>query len=210
MNKHSRSEIDGIILDVRKSYRTLYVYQKMVLDLAKYIGGRMSFNYAGGFPIFSSVTPRPGRGDFNSWAWDWLNMYYYEFNYTPVLQTNSGLKLSVEIISDTGYWLSQHQGLSRIDLDRFELPEQSGTKLLFIIGRDVWKPYLTRDNYENMKALLSTYTPYVEKFDNGIMLFQVFDLADFLNAEHTDRQLSSFIASCGAHGITLPPLSEKI
>jgi hypothetical protein len=210
MNKHNRSEIDGILLDVRKSYRTLYSFQRMVLDLAKYIGDRMSFTYSGGYPVFSSPSPRPGKGHFNCWAWDWLNMYHYEFHYAPRFQPGSGLRLSVEIISDTGYWLSQHQGLSRIDLDRYELPEHSGTKLLFIIGKDVWKPAYTRDVYDKMKSLLLSNEPLFEIIEDGSMLFQVFDLADFLNAEDTDRQLSSFIATCGAHGITLPPLSERI
>ncbi len=210
MNKHDRSEIDGILLDVRKSYRTLYAYQRMVLDLAKYIGDRMSFTYAGGWPAFSEVSPRKGKGELDCWAWDWLNMYHYDFHYSPRFPSGSGIKFSVEIISDTGYWLSRHEGLSALDLDRFELPEHSGTKLLFIIGKDVWKPANTRDDYDKMKSLLLRSDPLFERIDNGIMLFQVFDLADFLNAEDTDRQLSSFIASCGAHGITLPPLSEKI
>jgi hypothetical protein len=210
MKKYNRSEIEGVLLDVRKSYRTLHAYQRMVLDLVKYIGDRMSFTYSGGYPQFSSPSPRPGRGQLHCWAWDWLNMYHYEFHYKPSAQTDIVLKLSVEIISDTGYWLSDHERLTKVDLDRFASPEQSGTKVLFIIGKDIWKPASVRENYGKMKSLLLRDEPIVERMENGIMLFQVFDLAEFLNAEDTDRQIIRFIASCGINGITLPPLSEKI
>ena len=210
MIKHTRADIESVLVDVRKSYRTLYTYQKMVLDLAKYIGDRLSFSYAGGWPKFSGDSPRTGKGALHQSSWDWLNMYYYDFHFSPRSQQASSLKFSIQLISDTGYWLSHTEYFNNKKVERYESPESSGTKLVFILGKDVWTPDLVLKKYENLKTLIGSTEPLFEHMGSGSMLFQVFDLKDFLNADDTDRQLDRFIASCAAHEMTLATLSVKI
>lgn len=75
------NELDKSLVEVRKAYRILFDYQTRILDLVKYIGQKTQFSYSGGYSKFSNSGPNNGRGSLDLWAWDWLNFYFYEFNF---------------------------------------------------------------------------------------------------------------------------------
>jgi len=95
------NELKNSLIEVRKAYRLLYDYQKKVLDLVQFIGTEFGRSYKGGYSKYSNVTPRNGKGHLSNWGWDWLNMYYYEFNFHN--EENKDF-FSVVLISDTGYY----------------------------------------------------------------------------------------------------------
>jgi hypothetical protein len=76
------SDFENALIDVRKAYRLLYLYQRRVMDLVQFIGDSLTFRYAGGWSWFSDNTPKGGKGSLENWAWDWINMYFYEFNFS--------------------------------------------------------------------------------------------------------------------------------
>ena len=99
-----KDDIQQVLLDVRKSYRFLYQYQKRILDLISFIGGKYNRQYSGGLAKFSSPAPRNGGGNLGCWAWDWLNMYFYEFYFGTEKQENDNITFSVFLVNDTGYF----------------------------------------------------------------------------------------------------------
>ncbi len=106
MQKNNTKEL---LIEVRKSYRLLYQYQKRILDLVDYIGKKYGLNYNGGYPKFSGVTPRNGSGNLNLWAWDWLNMYYYEFHFSHKKSGNDTLFFSVFLLNDNGFFKNNNE-----------------------------------------------------------------------------------------------------
>ena len=94
--------IKDTLQEARKAYRFLYDYQKRILDLVSYIGGKYGFRYRGGYSKFSNSSPRDGKGNLGNWAWDWLNLYFYEFNFEPKRQVKTPfiLQFSYLMIQD--------------------------------------------------------------------------------------------------------------
>ncbi|MDC0302682.1 hypothetical protein OAL23_00780, partial [bacterium] len=108
----SKAEIDSLLIDVRKSYRLLHNYQRLVLDSLKYIGNQLNMPYRGGWTIFCGNQARNGKGCLDQWAWDWLGMYAYEFRFDLRHDNDRGIEIpegdfvtvAASVISDTGYF----------------------------------------------------------------------------------------------------------
>ncbi len=100
--KPKNPPIEEVLLDVRKAYRLLHSYQRMVLDAVGFIGKRLDLAYAGGWPVFSNPSPRAGRGGTDLWSWDWLNMVCYEFRFGDPATGMRTPRMSVYLISDSG------------------------------------------------------------------------------------------------------------
>lgn len=211
MAKNTPLDVQQALADVRRSYRTLYTYQRMVLDLGRYVGQRLSLQYGGGWSKFSNTSPRGGKGSFDNWAWDWLNMYFYEFYFSLPLKGDSELGFSVFIVSDTGYWDSPVDAISQCDVESFAAVESSKTKVLLMAALSVaWDPdSLIRDDAW-MKALLNSPGPIVAQKENGVVVTQAFDIHQFTNAEMTDQRLAEFIAHSQQHGVPVPSLSSAL
>jgi hypothetical protein len=92
---------NDILLEIRKSYCLLFQYQARILDLIGFIGDSFECKYEGGYPRFSNSAPNKGKGRLDNWAWDWLNMYYYEFNFT---RKSAKITFSVFLLNDTGFY----------------------------------------------------------------------------------------------------------
>ena len=213
MSPNTPSEVQQGLSNVRRSYRILYDYQRRVLDLARFIGERLSLTYAGGWPKFSDVSPRPGnkKDGFDRWAWDWLNFYFYDFHFTTSNSTSPVYACSVYIVCDTGYWDSQSPAISELDLETYESVENSRTKLLLMAAIvEAWEPDQFLEDRAWLRGVLNSVTPVVEKTKAGVILTQSFNLHDFMNAEMADQQLNIFLTHCKAHGINLPQLSSTV
>ncbi len=130
--------IDEALLDVRKAYRLLHDYQRMALDAVGYIGKQLGLTYSGGWPQFSDPAPRPGKGGLDFWAWDWLNMMFYEFHFTGDLKDGDVMHLSVLLISDSGYFCSEHEEVEATEVSDFLVPERSTTAIGFVLSRENW------------------------------------------------------------------------
>lgn len=131
-------KIDQALLDVRKAYRLLHDYQRMVIDAVNYIGKQLNVVYVGGWPRYSDASPRAGRGELDSWAWDWLNMMFYEFHFERQIEEGKHLRLSLLLISDTGYFCAEDEMLQKTNLRGYLAADASATKLGFILSAEYW------------------------------------------------------------------------
>lgn len=126
-------EIDDSLVEVRKAYRLLHDYQRAVLDTMRYIGNRLGLSYRGGYPWFCSASPRNGRGKLDLWAWDWLNMYFYDFTFDCIGKDGKPVfSMSSLLFSDTGFFLGD-SGNDKTNVDLFSSPERSETMVAFLL-----------------------------------------------------------------------------
>jgi hypothetical protein len=105
----------------------------LVLDVMKVIGDLTSREYYGGWSKFSDPGPGNGKGALDRWAWDWLNMYCYEFHFGTVPIGDNKIAFSVWLVSDSGFY-DEESGDKR-NLESFSSVENSTTKLVFVIEK---------------------------------------------------------------------------
>jgi len=129
------SEVADALLDVRKAYRLLHNFQRSALDAASYIGDRLGFPYEGGYPHFTSCRRGDGKGWLGLSAWDWLNLYFYEFHFMKQEEEDKLIHFSILLSSDTGYYLNESFAPDRDDPGTYPSAEQSKTKMGFIFYR---------------------------------------------------------------------------
>ena len=189
--------IEEITLEARKAYRFLFQYQQCILNLMGFSCGSLGLKYAGGYSKFSNTTPRSGRGNLDNWAWDWLNMYFYEFHF----EKEDGVKFSVFIINDTGYYDSACAPFpeKRVNIEEFEIVEKSDTKLIFVAAKNLWDStqwgewqshdFLTKD----LK---------IEQEDK-IMISKVYSLNEFATEDNAIKSLKEFEKYCHQYHIPI-------
>jgi hypothetical protein len=168
-------ELKAVFTDVRKAYRLLYHYQRRVLDTVKYISNILSINLQSGHPIFSAITPRENiRPDLDRWAWDWLNMYFYEFFCTPKEIGKDTYRFAIQIQSDTGCY---DTGVNEQDVENYAPAEITSTRLLFLYSKNRWKAegHQGQEDYKDfhkIPALSANQEPtFLETEDNGNKFF---------------------------------------
>lgn len=207
--QQNKKDVEKLLVEVRKSYRLLYQYQRRVLNLVDYIGKRFGFSYAGGYSKFSNVTPRDGKGSLTNWAWDWLNMYYYEFHFRPKQVNNNRIEFSIAILSDTGFFMAKENGgnLDETMVSKFAEVENSETHLVFIVGKNEWNIF----DGEWKSQELTVKEPDPNDFgENKRMLFKHYKLKDFFNEESANQQLLDFERYCLEKGVEFKLVENKI
>ncbi|SFC39265.1 hypothetical protein SAMN04487907_10450 [Zunongwangia mangrovi] len=178
----------GLSLEVRKAYRLLFDYQDRILNLLNFIGKTYEMPYAGGWQKFTRGAPRSGQGRLDLWAWDWLGMYYYEFNFKKKI-VDRDLMFSVFLLNDDGYYRNIKEGKNAIknDLKDFASVESSETKLIFVCSfledwDEPWK------DWQDPK-----FTSEDEgKADDKNLIFKSYSLEKFLSEESTLKALDDF------------------
>ncbi len=98
-------ELKKALLDVRKAFRLLFLYQRRVLDLAMTFANEMSLRpYCVGYGFNRPATANP----FDKWVWDMLPMYRVSFLFlSPLTDQNHPKRgewlLDIHLVSDSGY-----------------------------------------------------------------------------------------------------------
>ncbi len=196
-NKNNILQVENILLDVRKAYRLLYSYQRKVLDLMKFIGYLTTWNYEGGWCKFSDPSPKNGKGVLDSWAWDWLNLYTYEFHFGFKEINGSKIKFSVWLVSDTGFYDSDSK--DKRNVETFSSVEESATKLIFVVGKNIWHTSFP-DFLDNLKK-----TKLIEKKEstvgNEVLLVKSFNLSSFINADEARKRTEELVSYFKENGI---------
>lgn len=191
-------ELKNSLIEVRKAYRLLYDYQKKVLDLIQFIGSEFGRSYNGGYSKYCNVTPRNGKGSLNNWAWDWLNMYYYEFNFHIEKDRDY---FSVVLISDTGFYEAKNEDSNfndKLEINKYKSAENSSTKLAFVYGDKIWEceGFLKNGCWEDLQFLLKSEGVYNREDKTGKMLFKSYNLEDFSSKENAINALRDFSIFC--------------
>jgi hypothetical protein len=141
--------LNETLVEVRKAFRLLNLFSKRILSLMEYIGEALEVEYVGGRTVFSADTPKRMKGSLDIWAWDYYNLYFYEFYFS-----NNKSWISILLQSDTGLWdilddnNDYYDELEKKaeDISKFNSPEKSQTRLLFVTG--------TKERDENDITLL--------------------------------------------------------
>jgi hypothetical protein len=68
-------------------------------------------------------------------AWDWLNLYFYEFHFMKQETGATHIHFSMLLFSDTGYYLSETIAPDRDDPGTYPSAELSETKVGFLFYR---------------------------------------------------------------------------
>lgn len=195
--ENSNKQIDSVFLQVRQAYRLLYTYQKCVLDIMQFIGDQTSRRYAGGWSKFSASSPKDGKGTLDeTWAWDWLNMYCYEFWFGEEIIAENKINFSIWLVSDTGFYDTGSQ--DELDIEKFNSAEKSSTKLVFVAGKNTWHGL-----FETFSSILKTDTEkYINTDEKGILLAKSFNLTSFTDYDLSRACLKQFINFCITNGIS--------
>lgn len=156
------------LIEVRKAHRLVYSYQERMLSLVKFIRAHLDGNRFSGVKHFSHPIARvQGQEELRlpdgMWAWDFLYSYVFEYYiYETELDDDSSITLNVVQYADTGFFDSKTE--NRRDIASFETPEESGSKLLFIMEhtpkgeKSCWQRWEDlREYIENKKYAASTH-----------------------------------------------------
>lgn len=193
-----------LMLQVRESYRLLYQYQERIIDLVDFIGRKYGLTYNGGYPKFSWAAPRNGSGDLNRWAWDWLNMYFYEFNFKRMTIDKEGFyDFSIFLVNDTGFFKANEQErILKTSVSDYADTNDSESHLIFVVGKDYWEGW--GYNWDEPEFMLQEQG---EKFENGDknkkMFFKHYPIETFSCEEDALTNIKDFETLCIQKGYDL-------
>ena len=115
---------------------------------------------------------RKEKGSLENWAWDWLNMYFYEFKFKTKDLQSYQLNFSVILQSDTGYYDSEAD--DQLAIDKFESAEKSETKLILLVGKNCWNFPNKYEFDSNMSLFKKDVTTVVKKIFRFTFIGDVF------------------------------------
>lgn len=197
------SQIDDALLDVRKAYRLLHDYQRSALDAVKYVGTHLGLEYWDGGPNFSYPAPRgSSSGLFDRWAWDWLNLYFYDFTFTRGVSKKDQVFLAVWLFSDTGYFLSDDDAGTKTDTSRFLPPDKSTTTVAFFFYR-IWPDPPFFDNRAVVRNLLKTGGTLPKEYIAAGVQGVCHDFARLATVESADALIGELEVFAKLHGFPI-------
>jgi len=187
--------IDDILIEVRKAYRLLYVFNERIFDLMKYIESAFEMEFGGGRSMFTADTPNSWKGKFENWTWDYFNLYFYEFYFK-----SNNAWLSILLQSDTGLWdiiedIKNEDELNK-KVNKVELYnsfEESKTRLIFITGNGEWNVAKIQMLYDKSinKSLINEGV--IEKKNKGKIIYKIFEINNFIDEKTTIQSLKEYV-----------------
>ena len=155
--------VQNLFLNVRKSIRLLYEYQKRMQGTMFHIKSVLNLSPAGRIEInkLFSRAPRVSK-DYGetqlsdgNWAWDYLYPMAMEYYLGEKKLKDKDFRLSVIQVTDDGYYKAKQQNLSanRLDTYTFCTPEESDSSVLFVMEikdkNSSWAKRWQRDSMED-------------------------------------------------------------
>lgn len=193
-----KQQFEDVLVDVRKAYRLLHDYQRLVLDSMKYIASQLGMHYNGGWPKFSGITPCGNNKDLDKWAWDWLNMLWWEFHFMSRPRENNPY-LRICLLSDTGSFESESGRVDSTRTDTFDNVKASKSKLLFIADKHSEESNWKFPDYWDGTVLreLTHNNPAKYHDEKKIIFTACYDVSRLCNTESVDAMLRDFIEKSG-------------
>ena len=151
-----------LFINIRKSIRLLYEYQKRMQGTVFHIKSILNLSPAGRIEVnkLYSLTPRLSKeyGETqlsrNNWAWDYLYPMAMEYHLGEKKIDGYSFRLSVIQVTDDGYYKAKQQNLSvdRLDTYTYSSSEDSNSFLLFVMefkpSNSSWAKRWNRDTME--------------------------------------------------------------
>jgi hypothetical protein len=129
---NSKNKPRDVFLHVRNAYRLLHDYQRMLLDIIRYI--RLQLNVSGYVVREKFRNPSWENKALDESSWAWLPMFQ---GWILFWKENHSLNLSFLVISDTGF-IDATQVSDEDVVSDFTPAKESSTKFAFII-HDGWE-----------------------------------------------------------------------
>jgi hypothetical protein len=215
MNKIEKQDLEEILLDVRKAYRLLFLYQERVLSSMKYIKQVLKLNE----PKGHACTSYPIKQDtymLSNWAWDWLAMYNYEFSFNVI--PNTSTNLSIVVVSDSGLFEKNeiHNGVDSkvLDINSYAIPKESDTLVVFFVSTNketLWydKSLVSLDF--KTKSFRKGSKSYFKTNDAGDKFFSMsFSMSEFIDKAGIEDIVDKFVAGCKEKGIDIKPETKQV
>lgn len=151
-----------LFLNIRKSIRLLYEYQKRMQGTMFHIKSVLNLSPAGRIEInkLFSRAPRASK-DYGetqlsdgNWAWDYIYPMSMEYYLGDKKLKDADFRLSAIQVTDDGYYKARQQNLSpnRLDTHTFCPPEESNSIVLFVMEiknrNSSWAKRWQRDKME--------------------------------------------------------------
>lgn len=187
------SQIDEVLLDVRKAYRLLHDYQRMVLDSIRYIGSQLDIPYNAGWSKFAGET-HSGFTKLIQWSWDWLPMICYEFHFLKLLGNNEFLSLSFLVISDTGFIEGDDTANDRTIISAFAPAEKSATKFAFILRRTHWNPLEFMADKVKMRDFIKEHGKLPDTLVAAGFVGRCYDLSCLASEDQANQIVNDIVA----------------
>lgn len=202
MVKLTKEELQRVLPEVRAAYRLLYFYQDRVLGTVQYIADTLGWRFAGGWSKFSNVSPRDGKGSLESWAWDWLNMYHYEFHLGERMVAGQWIAISVFLQSDTGFY--DQPGADEVAPATFAPVAISATRLQFLIGRNLWHSDVAAEFAETKTSACRDYVRIHGEREGraGLLIVKSFPLEELADEAAIRARVLELVSYCQANGIS--------
>jgi hypothetical protein len=214
----SEDHLDQVLLDVRKAYRLIYGYQRAALDVAKYFGDQLGFDYAGGQAQFGRQSPDEDKGELTESAWDWLNLVFYDCCFIKKTEKEE-IRLSIWLFSDTGYFTSTSPAANKEDITTFDRVENSGTKVGFLIYR-TWVGDIKNSDGQVVKFVddRDAIRRFLEKEEGGLppelkvanIVGKCYDFARVADQSSTDRVIDEIVCFANQHGYPLKRINRSV
>jgi hypothetical protein len=202
----NETELNDVFLDVRKSYRLLYLYQRRVMDLVKFIGNHYGFQYERGEQYFLNPPASWKSIHTNHWSWDFLLMNNHVFVFKPKkLGDYEEVRLMINIVSDTGFYDNEEIHDKRKIKDYSDV-DKAATQIHLILktkGLEWKKTY--PEKYVPKQVIAPLNNTEVLKERKKVLIAKKYDLSDFMNEESTLEQLKDFEGFCNENKIVLRP-----
>lgn len=203
--------MDEVLLDVRRAYRLLHDYQRMVLDAIHYLGRQLELPYIGGWPKFSDRPPteRAARpDDLQRWAWDWLNFYLYDFHFRRDTPDGASIYFSILLISDTGFFLSEAPDASETQTADFLPSERSQTLIGVIMSAKDWPGPQFMETRERVKTFIETGGElHKDQIDAGLVA-KCYPLSRLSSEASASQLVDEIVLFAKSQGIPLSRISD--
>lgn len=214
INKIKEQDLqDNILLDVRKAYRLLFLYQQRVLSSIKVIQQKLKLNEPTGWAKASKPIRQQQKAVLskNPGAWDWLAMYNYEFYFDTIPNTKT--YFSILIVSDSGLFekneivSENHQKF--LDINNYATPEKSDTLVVFFASTNIVTLWFNKDpiskNFYKQSCKKGS-DPYFFKNDAGDKFFSMsFPMSKFIDEKGISTTVDKFVTECREKGIDIKP-----
>jgi hypothetical protein len=187
--------LEETLLDVRKAYRLLHIFNKRIFSLMQYIEESFDLRYGGGKSLFTADSPSAWKGAFDNWTWDYFNLYFYQHYFE-----NNNTWLSILLQSDTGLWdiiedINDEDELSEKaeNVKMFNSVEESKTRLIFVTSNGKWSDDVINELY-NKNLNKNIKREGVINLNSKIKIFyKIFGIENFIDENITIETLTKYI-----------------
>lgn len=217
MDSRKIDTLKEVLVEVRKAHRLVYSYQERMLSLVNFIRAHINGNRLSGVKHFSNpITKVQGSEELRlpngMWAWDFVYSYLFQyFVYWGDMTDGSTVSLNVVQYTDTGFFDSKAD--EKTNISEFASPEDSISKLLFIMEhtpkkqKQVWdkwedlRPYIEDRKYASAKHKSSVVFPNGE--GKSRLLFYSIPIERFVDERSSIEALKEYLAFLNKKGIAL-------